>query len=201
MNLAAANIPTEKHSETVLYILATAGMRMISESDQEEILTAVRSEVPKMVDFVFSDSHADIITGKEEGIYAWISANFVLNKLKVHLIQIVIFYVSDLKILNSPMFFRLINIDVSCRRQELSIWEVAHYKLLSLPMVIRKAWIRQIWRNLISDLMEKNSNILFLSLRILALVQTLHFRNILTLLNKIRHRIRLKVNTLCFPGI
>ena len=105
MNLAAANIPTEKHSETVLYILATAGMRMISESDQEEILTAVRSEVPKMVDFVFSDSHADIITGKEEGIYAWISANFVLNKLKVHLIQIVIFYVSDLKILNSPMFF------------------------------------------------------------------------------------------------
>ena len=105
MNLAAANIPTEKHSETVLYILATAGMRMISESDQEEILTAVRSEVPKMVDFVFSDSHADIITGKEEGIYAWISANFVLNKLKVHLIQIVFFYVSDLKILNSPMFF------------------------------------------------------------------------------------------------
>ena len=96
MNLAAANIPTEKHSETVLYILATAGMRMISESDQEEILTAVRSEVPKMVDFVFSDSHADIITGKEEGIYAWISANFVLNKLKVHLIQIVFFYVSDL---------------------------------------------------------------------------------------------------------
>ena len=86
MNLAAANIPTEKHSETVLYILATAGMRMISESDQEEILTAVRSQVPKMVDFVFSDSHADIITGKEEGIYAWISANFVLNKLKVHLI-------------------------------------------------------------------------------------------------------------------
>ena len=105
MNLAAANIRTEKHSETVLYILATAGMRMISESDQEEILTAVRSEVPKMVDFVFSDSHADIITGKEEGIYAWISANFVLNKLKVHLIQIVIFYVSDLKILNSSMFF------------------------------------------------------------------------------------------------
>ena len=105
MNLAAANIPTEKHSETVLYILATAGMRMISESDQEEILTAVRSQVPKMVDFVFSDSHADIITGKEEGIYAWISANFVLNKLKVHFIQIVIFYVSDLKILNSPMFF------------------------------------------------------------------------------------------------
>ena len=86
MNLAAANIPTEKHSETVLYILATAGMRMISESDQADILTAVRSEVPKMVDFVFSDSHADIITGKEEGIYAWISANFVLNKLKVHLI-------------------------------------------------------------------------------------------------------------------
>jgi len=83
MNLAAANIPTEKHSETVLYILATAGMRMISETDQAEILTAVRSEVPKMVDFVFSDSHADIITGKEEGIYAWISANFVLNKLKV----------------------------------------------------------------------------------------------------------------------
>ena len=105
MNLAAANIPTEKHSETVLYILATAGMRMISESDQEEILTAVRSEVPKMVDFVFSDSHADIITGKEEGIYAWISANFVLNKLKVNPIQIVIFYASDLKILNSPMFF------------------------------------------------------------------------------------------------
>ena len=83
MNLAAAHIPNEKHSETVLYILATAGMRMIPQSDQAEILSAVRAEVPKMVDFIFSDSHADIITGKEEGIYAWISANFVLNKLKV----------------------------------------------------------------------------------------------------------------------
>ena len=64
-------------------MLATAGMRMIPESDQNAILSELRANVPKVTNFIFSDNHVDIISGKEEGVYAWISANYVLNRLKV----------------------------------------------------------------------------------------------------------------------
>ena len=58
-------------------------MRMIPESDQNAILSELRANVPKVTNFIFSDNHVDIISGKEEGVYAWISANYVLNRLKV----------------------------------------------------------------------------------------------------------------------
>ena len=83
LGLAASHIPIEHHSETVLYILATAGMRMLTQTEQNSVLEKVREVTPRIVNFIFSDSHADIITGKEEGIYAWISANYILNRLKV----------------------------------------------------------------------------------------------------------------------
>ena len=83
LRVAEKHIPSDRHSETVLYMLATAGMRMIPEADQNAILSELRANVPKVTNFIFSDNHVDIISGKEEGVYAWISANYVLNRLKV----------------------------------------------------------------------------------------------------------------------
>ena len=83
LDLAASHIPADRHSETVLYLLATAGMRLLDPVEQNGILSHLRSVVPTLVNFAFSDSHVDIISGKEAGIYAWISANYVLNRLKV----------------------------------------------------------------------------------------------------------------------
>eukprot|EP00058_Branchiostoma_floridae_P023475 XP_002608965.1 hypothetical protein BRAFLDRAFT_104979 [Branchiostoma floridae] len=55
-------------------------MRMLSESDQEDILDNLRENVPLDYEFLFSDTHVEVISGKQEGVYAWIGINFVLGR-------------------------------------------------------------------------------------------------------------------------
>ncbi|XP_019717531.1 ectonucleoside triphosphate diphosphohydrolase 7-like [Hippocampus comes] len=80
LGFAAAHVPQNKHKETPLYILCTAGMRLLPESQQVAILDDLVSDVPLDFDFLFSRSHAEVISGKQEGVYAWIGINFVLGR-------------------------------------------------------------------------------------------------------------------------
>ncbi|KAG8536289.1 hypothetical protein GDO81_026712, partial [Engystomops pustulosus] len=80
LSYAASYIPKAKHKETPLYILCTAGMRVLPESQQSAILQDLVKDVPQEFDFLFSEAHAEVISGKQEGVYAWISINFVLGR-------------------------------------------------------------------------------------------------------------------------
>ncbi|XP_028312852.1 ectonucleoside triphosphate diphosphohydrolase 4 isoform X3 [Gouania willdenowi] len=80
LNFAAQHIPKNKHQETPLYILCTAGMRILPESQQEALLEDLRTDIPVHFNFLFSDSHVEVISGKQEGVYAWIGINFVLGR-------------------------------------------------------------------------------------------------------------------------
>ncbi|KAF3688039.1 Ectonucleoside triphosphate diphosphohydrolase 7 [Channa argus] len=80
LSFAAAHVPRSKHKETPLYILCTAGMRLLPESQQAAILEDLVTDVPLDFDFLFSRSHAEVISGKQEGVYAWIGINFVLHR-------------------------------------------------------------------------------------------------------------------------
>ncbi|XP_056889590.1 ectonucleoside triphosphate diphosphohydrolase 4 isoform X2 [Takifugu flavidus] len=80
LSFAAQHIPRSKHQETPLYILCTAGMRVLPESQQEAILEDLRTDIPVHFNFLFSDSHVEVISGKQEGVYAWIGINFVLGR-------------------------------------------------------------------------------------------------------------------------
>nr|XP_046230255.1 ectonucleoside triphosphate diphosphohydrolase 7-like [Scatophagus argus] len=80
LSFAAAHVPQNKHKETPLYILCTAGMRLLPESQQAAILEDLVADVPLDFDFLFSRSHAEVISGKQEGVYAWIGINFVLGR-------------------------------------------------------------------------------------------------------------------------
>ncbi|XP_068506740.1 ectonucleoside triphosphate diphosphohydrolase 7 isoform X5 [Syngnathus scovelli] len=80
LSFAAAHVPRRKHKETPLYILCTAGMRLLPDSQQAAILDDLVSDVPLDFDFLFSRSHAEVISGKQEGVYAWIGINFVLGR-------------------------------------------------------------------------------------------------------------------------
>ena len=62
------HIPHTKYLETPLYILATAGMRLLPESKREAILDNLRENIPKMSHFHFVDSQLEVISGKQEGI-------------------------------------------------------------------------------------------------------------------------------------
>ncbi len=110
LTFAADHIPVEKHKETPLYIMATAGMRMLPErwvpfrqqriknmtefrvvlwyliptylfcSQQEAIMNNLRSDIPLEYEFLFTENHAEVISGKQEGVYAWIAINYMLGK-------------------------------------------------------------------------------------------------------------------------
>ncbi|KAK1154185.1 ectonucleoside triphosphate diphosphohydrolase 4 isoform X1 [Acipenser oxyrinchus oxyrinchus] len=92
LSFASQHIPKVKHKETPLYILCTAGMRILPESQQEALLEDLRTDIPVHFDFLFSDSHVEVISGKQEGVYAWIGINFVLGRFD---------HVEDGKSLNS----------------------------------------------------------------------------------------------------
>ena len=80
LTFARDNIPKEKHKETPLYILATAGMRLLEKEQQEAVISNVRKGIKENFDFYFPDGHLEIISGKQEGIYQWLSINYVLGK-------------------------------------------------------------------------------------------------------------------------
>ncbi|OXB54294.1 hypothetical protein ASZ78_002813, partial [Callipepla squamata] len=82
LRFAAEHVPRVKHKETPLYILCTAGMRILPESQQKAILEDLVTDIPVHFDFLFSDSHAEVISGKQEGVYAWIGINFVLGRFE-----------------------------------------------------------------------------------------------------------------------
>nr|XP_009942528.1 PREDICTED: ectonucleoside triphosphate diphosphohydrolase 7 [Opisthocomus hoazin] len=70
----------KRGEETPLYVLCTAGMRLLPERQQAAILEDLVRNVPLEFDFLFSKSHAEVISGKQEGVYAWIGINFVLGR-------------------------------------------------------------------------------------------------------------------------
>nr|BAE38638.1 unnamed protein product [Mus musculus] len=80
LSFAAAHVPVKKHRETPLYILCTAGMRLLPERQQLAILADLVKDLPLEFDFLFSQSQAEVISGKQEGVYAWIGINFVLGR-------------------------------------------------------------------------------------------------------------------------
>ncbi|NWY00340.1 ENTP7 diphosphohydrolase, partial [Nothoprocta ornata] len=82
LQFAAAHVPAAKHKETPLYILCTAGMRLLPDRSQAAILEDLVTNVPLEFDFLFSKSHAEVISGKQEGVYAWIGINFVLGRFE-----------------------------------------------------------------------------------------------------------------------
>lgn len=75
-------IPKVKQSSTPFVVLATAGMRLLPEPDQDAIMDKVK-EILKgdSSPFLFKDDNVQVISGKEEAIFAWITVNFIQGVL------------------------------------------------------------------------------------------------------------------------
>jgi Golgi apyrase len=74
-------IPLQQVSETPIYLMATAGMRLLAKDEQEGILAAICDFVKTRTAFHMTDchSHIQIIPGEAEGLYGWIAANYLLG--------------------------------------------------------------------------------------------------------------------------
>ncbi|GAU46521.1 hypothetical protein TSUD_402510 [Trifolium subterraneum] len=80
VEFAKNRIPKESWRETEIRLMATAGMRMLDVEVQERILDSCR-KVLRGSGFKFSDNWASVITGSDEGVYAWVVANYALGTL------------------------------------------------------------------------------------------------------------------------
>uniref|UniRef100_A0A3Q1ELR3 Ectonucleoside triphosphate diphosphohydrolase 3 n=1 Tax=Acanthochromis polyacanthus TaxID=80966 RepID=A0A3Q1ELR3_9TELE len=79
MDEVSKAIPVEKHKNTPLFLGATAGMRLLHEKDEQksnEVLTSLK-EYLSSLPFMFQN--ASIITGQEEGLYGWITVNYLMG--------------------------------------------------------------------------------------------------------------------------
>ena len=47
---------------------------------QNAILQDLQRDIPKDFSFVISENNFEVISGKQEGVYAWIAVNYVLHK-------------------------------------------------------------------------------------------------------------------------
>ncbi|KAM9723174.1 ectonucleoside triphosphate diphosphohydrolase 3 [Menidia menidia] len=79
MDNITMRIPAEKHITTPLFLGATAGMRLLHEIDEQksnEVLASLRKYLSSLP---FSFQNASIITGQEEGLYGWITVNYLMG--------------------------------------------------------------------------------------------------------------------------
>ncbi|CAB3406580.1 unnamed protein product [Caenorhabditis bovis] len=92
IQFAESYIPEEKLDATQFFLLATAGVRLLPENVQFEIMEHLRTNLPAISRFSvyfilvrllfevqIADSNINVIDGKWEGIYSWISVNYMLG--------------------------------------------------------------------------------------------------------------------------
>ncbi|KAI9466100.1 nucleoside phosphatase family-domain-containing protein [Lactarius psammicola] len=87
LNHARTHIPPSLHHETPLFLLATAGMRLLSPEQQAAVLQTTCDFLRFHSDFRIDDpspagpcgSSVRIITGKEEGLFGWIAVNYLMD--------------------------------------------------------------------------------------------------------------------------
>ncbi|XP_073139934.1 probable apyrase 6 [Henckelia pumila] len=83
VEFAKRHVPKELWTEVDIRLMATAGMRLLKNEDQERILNVCR-RVLRESGFQFKDDGATVISGSDEGLYAWVVANYALGTLGGH---------------------------------------------------------------------------------------------------------------------
>ncbi|EUB63720.1 Ectonucleoside triphosphate diphosphohydrolase [Echinococcus granulosus] len=85
MNLLGQTIPAESRHSTRVFLAATAGMRLLTLENplqSEAVIESLQLQLPQvglMVDNPYSDVR--IMSGRDEGIYSWITVNYLTKKL------------------------------------------------------------------------------------------------------------------------
>ncbi|KAI9721922.1 MAG: hypothetical protein M1812_001878 [Candelaria pacifica] len=74
-------VPKSAVKDTPIFLLATAGMRLLPELQSKELLAHICSYARTETKFLLGDCdlHIQVIPGETEGLYGWIAANFLLG--------------------------------------------------------------------------------------------------------------------------
>lgn len=82
LKVALDTVPKEKQSCTPVAVKATAGLRLLGQAKSDAILAEVRRHLETDYPFAVVDGNGvSIMDGKDEGVYAWITANYLLGNI------------------------------------------------------------------------------------------------------------------------
>ncbi|KKY19371.1 putative nucleoside diphosphatase gda1 [Phaeomoniella chlamydospora] len=84
MDVAVQTVPDEYKSCTPVAVKATAGLRLLGPEMSDKILAAVRERLETVYPFPVVSKEAggvEIMKGEDEGVYAWITTNYLLGKI------------------------------------------------------------------------------------------------------------------------
>lgn len=83
LDLAVKVIPEDKRGCSPVAVKATAGLRKLGEAKSAKILAAVRQHLEKDYPFpvVDGDEGVSVMGGDQEGVYAWITTNYLLGNI------------------------------------------------------------------------------------------------------------------------
>ncbi|XP_018773473.1 ectonucleoside triphosphate diphosphohydrolase 2 isoform X2 [Serinus canaria] len=79
LNQALRDVPKEKHAGTPLYLGATAGMRLLNIADPQASDAVLRAVAATLKTYPFDFRGAKILSGEEEGVFGWVTANYLLE--------------------------------------------------------------------------------------------------------------------------
>ena len=74
-------VPPEEVENTPIFLLATAGMRLLPEHQRAQVLENICGYFQRETKFQLPDCdlHVQVIPGETEGLYGWIAANYLLG--------------------------------------------------------------------------------------------------------------------------
>ncbi|CAI7571972.1 unnamed protein product [Penicillium bialowiezense] len=74
-------IPAEDAKDTPIFLLATAGMRLVGNVERQLLLDNICSYARDNTDFLLPDCgvHIQVIPGVTEGLYGWIATNYLMG--------------------------------------------------------------------------------------------------------------------------
>ncbi|WQF79902.1 Putative nucleoside phosphatase GDA1/CD39 [Colletotrichum destructivum] len=84
MDVAMQNVPDKLKSCSPVAVKATAGLRMVGTENADKILAAVRNRLETKYPFPVvakEQNGVAIMDGADEGVYAWITTNYLLGKI------------------------------------------------------------------------------------------------------------------------
>ncbi|XP_026482350.1 ectonucleoside triphosphate diphosphohydrolase 5-like [Ctenocephalides felis] len=80
LNQANNFVPDHKKTETILYLRATAGLRLLGEEVAQKLLQAVQRQFEKTL-YKVEQNAAGLLSGTDEGIFAWFAVNYFKETL------------------------------------------------------------------------------------------------------------------------
>ncbi|KAG0469796.1 hypothetical protein HPP92_016496 [Vanilla planifolia] len=80
LRFGKGKVPRDQWGDTEVRLMATAGLRMLDAGVTDSILESCRMAL-RSSGFLFQDEWATVISGSEEGVFAWVAANYALGML------------------------------------------------------------------------------------------------------------------------